>query len=65
MDNGAIKKEGILSKAAVPLFLTELTLALKPAEERRIRSQTVAVTGRLEQFDLGYHLKLLQRQSFD
>lgn len=63
MDNGAIKKEGILSKAAVPFFLTELKLALKPAEECRIRSQTVAVTGRLEQLDLGYHLKLLQRKS--
>lgn len=65
MDNGEIKKEGILSKAVVPLLLTELTLALKPAEECRVRGQTVAVTGRLEQFDLGYHLKLLQRQCED
>lgn len=62
MDNGAIKKEGILSKAAVPFLLTELSLALKPAEESRLWSQTVAVAGRLEQLDLSYHLELLQRQ---
>lgn len=51
-----------LSKAAVPFLLTELRLALKPAEKSRVWSQTVAVTGGLEQLDLGYHLKFLQRQ---
>lgn len=59
MDNGATRKEGVLSKASVPFLLAELNLALKPAKESRLRSQTVAVTGRLQQLDLGYHLKLL------
>lgn len=62
MDNGAIKKDGSLSKVAVPLLLTEKNLALKPAEESRVWSQTVAVAGRLEQLDLSDHLELLQRQ---
>lgn len=62
MENGAMKREGIQRKAAVPLLLAELGLALKPAEESRLRSQTVAVTGRLQQLDLGYHLKLLRGQ---
>lgn len=43
----------------VPLLLAELSLALKPAEKSRVRSQTVAVTGGLEQLNLGYHLELL------
>lgn len=55
-----MKREGIQRKAAVPLLLTELSLALKPAEESRLRSQTVAVTGRLQQLDLSDHLELLQ-----
>lgn len=60
MVNGAIRKEGLLTDALVPFLLTELRLVLEPAEERRIRRQTVAVTGRLQQLDLGDHLKLLQ-----
>lgn len=66
MNNGATKKEGILSKAAAPFFLAEQSLSLKPAEESPLRRQTVAVTGRLEQLDLSYHLKLLQgkRESY-
>lgn len=55
-------EEGILSKAAVPFLLTELRLALKPAEESRLWPQTVAVTSRLKQLDLSDHLKLLQRR---
>lgn len=60
MNNGAIKNDGILSKAASPLFFAERSLALKPAEEISLRRQTVTVTGRLKQLDLGYHLELLQ-----
>ncbi len=52
MDNSAIKKEGILDKAAVPLLLAELRLALEPAQERRLRGQAVTVTGRLQQLNL-------------
>lgn len=47
---------------SVPFLLAVLRLALEPAEESRVGRQTVAVTGRLEQLDLSYHLKLLQRE---
>lgn len=50
-----------LGRAVVPFLLTELGLTLKPAEKSRVWSQTVAVTGWLEQLNLSYHLKLLQR----
>lgn len=49
-------------EAAVPFLLTELSLALKPAQEGRLRGQTVAVAGRLEQLDLRDHLELLRRR---
>lgn len=60
MDNGANMTEGVLIKAAVPLLLAELRLTLKPTQESRLRAQTVAVTGRLQQLDLCDHLELLQ-----
>lgn len=66
MDNGEKqgKKRGQKQeqKQQLPLFLTELSLAAEPAEERLLWSQTVAVTRRLEQLDLSYHLKLLRGQ---
>lgn len=48
-----------MSKAAAPFLLAEQDPALKPAEEGWLRGQTVAVTSRLQQLDLGDHLKLL------
>lgn len=47
----------------LPFLITQPSLALKPAQKGRLRGQTVAVTGRLEQLDLGDHLKLLQGPS--
>lgn len=47
----------------LPFLITQPSLALKPAQKGRLWGQTVAVTGRLEQLDLGDHLKLLQRPS--
>lgn len=46
----------------VPLLLAVLGLALEPAQEGRVSTQTVAVTRRLQQLDLSYHLKLLQER---
>lgn len=47
----------------LPFLITQPGLALKPAQKGSLRGQTVAVTGRLEQLDLGDHLKLLQGPS--
>lgn len=46
-------------KDLAPFLLAEQGPALKPAQENRLRLQTVAVAGRLEQLDLSNHLKLL------
>lgn len=61
MDNGAMKIKKVFRVKSVPFLLAELRLSLKPAQESWVCSQTVAVTGRLEQLDLSDHLKLLQR----
>lgn len=47
-------------KDLAPFLLAEQGPALEPAQENRLRLQTVAVAGRLEQLDLSNHLKLLQ-----
>lgn len=60
--NKGEKKRHFVQNQQLPLLLAELSLALEPAEERLLRSQTVAVTGRLEQLDLSYHLELLRSQ---
>lgn len=46
-------------KDLAPFLLAEQGPALKPTQENRLRLQTVAVAGRLEQLDLSNHLKLL------
>lgn len=50
------------AKALAPFLLAERGLVLEPAQEERLGGQTVAVAGRLQQLDLGDHLKLLRKE---
>lgn len=51
-----------VATAFAPFLLAERGLAFEPAQEERLGGQTVAVAGRLEQLDLGNHLKLLRKE---
>lgn len=63
VDDVSLSQEFFKASVPLPFLLAELSLPLEPAQEHPIRSQTVAVTGRLQQLDLSHHLKLLHSEN--